>query len=205
MGNKLYIYISFFVFLFVFQAKSQTVNIEDYMRRNDLRGLICEFGGDEISVLDALSKYTLPDTITTEQMWYNTFNGLEGIFRKYNLKVYDGYIASFKLKSYYWMIKIFRMEYDVDNELVCFFSIWDYDKIKDVYPIKYVRNNKDVSKIDSLDKNVQEWVNMVKIRGLKDVRVSWNPPFLESEYRIYKPLDRLEFYRKCQKNQYKCK
>lgn len=202
MRNK--VYICLLMLCFVFQAKPQTVDVEEFMRKNDLYGLICEFNGDEVSALDALSKYNLSDTVTSDQMWYNTFNGLEGIVRKYNLTAYNGYIASLKLKSYYWMIKIFRMEYEVDEEQVCFFSIWDYDKIKDVYPIKYVRNKNYTSKVDSLDKNVKEWINMVKERGIKDVRVSWNPPFLESEYRIYKPLDKFEFYKKCQNNRIKC-
>lgn len=193
------------VFCGAFPLQSQRVDVENFLQKDDLCGLICEFGGDEVSTLEALSKYRPSDTIAFNQVWYNVSNGLEGISSKYNLSFYEGYAASWRLKAYYWMIKIFRMEYDINEEEVCFFSIWDYDKIKGVYPIAYVRNKKYVAKIDSIDSKVQEWVEMIKIRGLKDVRVSWHPPFHESDYRIYKPLNKWEFYRKCQNFRYECK
>lgn len=204
MKNRLLVYFILFMSSVMFPLRSQIVDLEKFLQNDDLRGLLCELNGDEVLALEVLSRYRPSDTITINQVWYNVINGLEGISRKYNLKVYKGYSASLRVKAYYWMIKIFRMEYDINDEEVCFFSIWDYDEVKNIPSRKYVKNEEFVVKVDSIDNIVQDWVDMVKIRGLKNVRVSWDPPFRESDYRIYTPLDKLDFYRKCENFRSEC-
>lgn len=200
---KIRMILAVFTIFFISSLQSQTIDVEYFLKKNDMRGLICHCNGNEISAIEELYKYSPADTIGYHQLWYNTYNGLDYPACRSDLKNHGDYCVSLRYKAYYWMLKIFRMEYDIDENEICFFSIWDYKEIKVGENRIFVKNEGFAKDSEEINKRLKSWIEEIKKWDLKNARRLWHPPFYEWEYRIYKPMDVTSFFKNSGKK-YEC-
>jgi len=186
-------------------------NLVAYMKSDDIKGFIQFCNQDAELAIKDLITFSLNDTINL-QIWYDeTIGNRISIYEK-STEGIDRFYASLRLKSYYWILKIYHSDYDSIKENICVFVgennsiIFDYEILgqeeimnaiekiiieeeKKKFDFQYKKNPSIY--LNKLEQSFKEWFSEMKEKGLDYMRKQNIPPIIESRYKIFKPFQQI--------------
>lgn len=183
-------------------------NLSEYLMSDDIKGFIQSCNQSEELAIESLITFSLSDTIDSRQIWYNQTTGKGINPLEKSTEGVDKFYASMKLKSYYWILRIFNSEYSCFNKSLCVFIgnnndfIFDYEIVnqeaqkqtfkeiltgeskKQKVVLQYKRKTNVALK--ELNQNFENWYIDMKEKGLDYMRKQNISPIKESQYKIHK-------------------
>lgn len=199
---------AFAIFIYNGITMNAQSNLSEYLKLGDIKGFMQSCNQNEELAIESLVRFSLNDTIDAQQIWYDQTTGKGINLLERSTDGADKFYASLKLKSYYWILKIYNSEYSCPNKSICVFMgnnndfIFDYEIInqeaqkqalKEILigesknqKVVFQYKKKTSVSLKELDQSFENWYTNVKEKGLNYMRKQNIPPIKESQYKINK-------------------
>jgi hypothetical protein len=184
-------------------------NLSAFLKSGDIKGFVRSCGQNEELAIESLIKFSLKDTISSQQIWYDQTTGKDINPIERSLEGADRFYSSLKLKSYYWILQIYNSDYSCIKKDICVFIGGDNDFIFDYESLnqeqqkqtfkEILKGENKSQKVDfqykkktsialkELEQSFENWHIDMKEKGLDYMRRQNISPIKERRYKIFNP------------------